>query len=295
MNSRSKMVVVLMVCTVCLATIWRITSTNLTFEAWGESEGDTGNINEEVEMSRNNPNKTCSCDRCMTEYNYFFMQRYKKSVNLFLTPDGDLTQNVFLWWKSLQAENSDLKKYNEAKARLFKVFPSKPNVSELHPDRCQTCAVVGNSGNLKGSNYGRQIDSHDFVIRMNFAKTEGYEVDVGIKTTHHTMYPESGMDLDNNTHLVLFPFKIMDLQWITEALTTGFHGRSYAPTKMKIKANKNLVSVFGFGADKNGNWNHYWEPLKDKHLKTGLHPGSYEYNLIEELAKQNKVTFYRGW
>lgn len=35
------------------------------------------------------------------------------------------------------------------------------------------------------------------------------------------MYPESAIDLDNNTSLVLIPFKTLDLQWIISALTTG--------------------------------------------------------------------------
>lgn len=57
---------------------------------------------------------------------------------------------------------------------------------------------------------------------MNTGRTKGYEADVGIKTTHHIMYPESAMDLDNSTHLVLFPFKIQDLEWLIEALSKGF-------------------------------------------------------------------------
>ena len=56
--------------------------------------------------------------------------------------------------------------------------------------------------------------------RFNTARTVGYEGDVGNKTTLHIMYPESAMDLDNQTHLMLFPFKIRDLEWLVSAFTT---------------------------------------------------------------------------
>lgn len=63
------------------------------------------------------------------------------------------------------------------------------------------------------------------LFRMNFAQIRSYEADVGTKTTHHVMYPESAVDLDNTTHLVLFPFKIQDMEWLMKARTTGFYGR----------------------------------------------------------------------
>lgn len=62
------------------------------------------------------------------------------------------------------------------------------------------------------------------MFRMNHAQLKSYESDVGTKTTHHVMYPESAKDLDNSTHLVLFPFKIQDLEWLIESFTTGFNG-----------------------------------------------------------------------
>lgn len=47
----------------------------------------------------------------------------------------------------------------------------------------KTCAVVGNSGILLKHDLGDVIDSHEFVIRLNNARTGGFERDVGSKTT----------------------------------------------------------------------------------------------------------------
>jgi hypothetical protein len=44
-------------------------------------------------------------------------------------------------------------------------------------------AIVGSSDKLIGSGFGKEIDSFTDVIRFNRAPTDGYEVDVGSKTT----------------------------------------------------------------------------------------------------------------
>ncbi|PKI53674.1 hypothetical protein CRG98_025915 [Punica granatum] len=46
-----------------------------------------------------------------------------------------------------------------------------------------SCAVVGNSGILLKSNYGKLIDSHEAVIRLNNARVSSFEGNVGSKTT----------------------------------------------------------------------------------------------------------------
>lgn len=56
---------------------------------------------------------------------------------------------------------------------------------------------------------------------MNKATTAGFEADVGNRTTHHFMYPESAVDIGPGVHLVLLPFKLRDLQWVASALSTG--------------------------------------------------------------------------
>ncbi|KAJ6346291.1 hypothetical protein OIU78_008842 [Salix suchowensis] len=48
--------------------------------------------------------------------------------------------------------------------------------------RYGSCAVVGNSGILMQKEYGELIDGHEIVIRLNNARTERYERNVGVKT-----------------------------------------------------------------------------------------------------------------
>ncbi|KAM4725048.1 CMP-N-acetylneuraminate-beta-galactosamide-alpha-2,3-sialyltransferase 2-like [Anableps anableps] len=233
----------------------------------------------------------------------------------------------------IQNEPREFSYYTSMVHKLFELFPPIGDFGKPSSDSCRTCAVVGNSVNLKGSRYGALIDFQDVVIRMNAAPIKSYERDVGTKTTHRVMYPESAVDLDNSTHLVLFPFKINDLEWVIKAFTTGFYRRSYAPIKSKIKANKDLVMVvnpafmkyvhdiwlekkgnypstgfmalilalhicdevhvFGYGADDDGNWSHYFEILKRKDFKTGPHPGKHEYALIQELAETKQSGFIK--
>ncbi|NXC42859.1 SIA7B sialyltransferase, partial [Penelope pileata] len=63
--------------------------------------------------------------------------------------------------------------------------------SALLPDprpraaRCARCAVVGNGGILSGSSMGPAIDGHDYVFRVNGAITEGFERDVGSRTSFY--------------------------------------------------------------------------------------------------------------
>ncbi|KAM7383838.1 hypothetical protein PAMA_011282 [Pampus argenteus] len=218
-------------------------------------------------------------------------QCFNISVRPFLSANHDIPEDAFKWWKRLQSERRSYSAYRTTVDRLFKMFPPSPALTKSISSRYRNCAVVGNSINLKGSHYGALIDSHDVVMRMNSGPIKGYEEDVGIKTTHRMMYPESAMDLDNSTHFVLFPFKIQDLEWVIGALSTGFFKVSYAPIKSTIKANKDLVHVFGYGADKDGNWSHYWETLKNRKLRTGLHPGSQEFDIILHLAEKGKIKF----
>ncbi|XP_059899364.1 CMP-N-acetylneuraminate-beta-galactosamide-alpha-2,3-sialyltransferase 1-like isoform X1 [Gadus macrocephalus] len=277
----------------------------------------------------------CACDKCIPEGDDWFMAHLNQTIHPFLTPQSNLSAKDFLWWKKLQGDPNDLAAFKRVVDKVFKLFPDGKGFMDSGSQRCRSCSVVGNSGNLLASHNGALIDFSDFVFRMNGAPTKGYEEHVGKKTTFHIMYPESAVDLtDNRTHLMLVPFKTLDLQWLISAFTTGSIKFTYLPVKAKINANKDLVrilnpqfikyvyevwlrnsggypstgflglmlaihiceevNVFGFGADQNGNWRHYWEELKDKRLRTGLHSGTEEYRLIQKLAAKGKFYFFPG-
>lgn len=242
----------------------------------------------------------CGCPPCVADVgtSEWFSQRYDPQQHPFLPDQEALDPEKLRWWLALQHPNED-QTLQEVIGKMFQVISIPSLDYKPQPDQCRTCAVVGNSGNLKGTRYGNLINSHHSVIRMNKAVTEGYETFVGNKTTYHFMYPESAADLAPGVHLVLLPFKLRDLQWVASALSTGEIKTTYMRVKERVNADKDKVivinplffkyaheswterhgrypstgmlaiifalhicdqvSVFGYGADQLGNWHHYWE------------------------------------
>ncbi|KAK7124313.1 hypothetical protein R3I94_018624 [Phoxinus phoxinus] len=186
----------------------------------------------------------CACmERCLAASDdEWFTKRFRQDVPPLLSLyNSGLPDNIYAWWQSLQSKSKA--SYSQVIQQLFSVIPGGHRYRDAGPSRCRTCAVVGNSGNLVGSFYGPLIDSHDFVMRMNKAPVEDYEKDVGYRTTHRILYPESATHLDNTTHLVLLPFKTLDLQWVTSALTDGTIKRTRFKVIDKLRANKDKVMV----------------------------------------------------
>lgn len=279
----------------------------------------------------------CACSRCIAEVREepWFMARFDSRVPVLLSTRNSRISNMTRhWWTKLQGYRGK-KNFSTVVDSLFSLFPDMDHYADSGPNRCRTCAVVGNSANLLGSHYGPMIDTHDFIIRMNHAPTKAFEKDVGSRTTHRAIYPESAVDVDNSTHLILLPFKILDMEWLVSAFTTKNITRTYTRVKRSVQANKDKVmilspdfiryiyeiwlrkkgkypttgflmlmfalhvcdqvSVFGFGASENGNWGHYFDKSYRANLNRGVHQGSNEQNIIVELVMKKKIKIYRGW
>ncbi|MBA0820148.1 hypothetical protein Gohar_027978 [Gossypium harknessii] len=66
---------------------------------------------------------------------------------------------------------------------LVKVPIDSHNGLMRSDNKYKSCAVVGNSGILLNTDHGKFIDGHEAVIRLNNARTERFEKNVGSKTS----------------------------------------------------------------------------------------------------------------
>nr|XP_006635395.2 PREDICTED: alpha-N-acetylgalactosaminide alpha-2,6-sialyltransferase 2-like isoform X1 [Lepisosteus oculatus] len=136
------------------------------------------------------------------------------------------------------------------KLKDYQLLPVPKN--EAHG--CIRCAVVGTGGILNGSRMGKEIDSHEYVFRMNGAVTLGHEDDVGNKTsvyvhTAHSLsssislfkrHGMSGIPHNEGTKYVMIPEGMRDFQWLigllknTTVATGPYRGRklwTYYPSQ----------------------------------------------------------------
>jgi hypothetical protein len=62
-------------------------------------------------------------------------------------------------------------------------------------------------------------NSYILYYRINKAPVKGFEKDVGSRTTHHLIYPESATEYHPGAALLLLPFKPDDIKWLLSIFT----------------------------------------------------------------------------
>ncbi|XP_014858575.1 PREDICTED: alpha-N-acetylgalactosaminide alpha-2,6-sialyltransferase 1-like [Poecilia mexicana] len=159
-----------------------------------------------------------------------FQKVFLPNIRMFLHKDNFNIRE----WNRLSHFNNPFGfmgfKYNDVMP-VVKLIP-KPKEPLLLPkpggDGCVHCAVVGTGGILNGSKMGAEIDAHDYVFRMNGAVINGYEEDVGTKTsvyvhTAHSIttsleifkeYGYKSAPHDEGIKYVLIPEGLRDFQWL---------------------------------------------------------------------------------
>ncbi|XP_055025067.2 alpha-N-acetylgalactosaminide alpha-2,6-sialyltransferase 5b [Misgurnus anguillicaudatus] len=103
------------------------------------------------------------------------------------TPDNQ-NQSDEHQMKDMREQTSDLKGYSS-------FIDQKP--LRMH---CKCCALVTSSGHMIGSDRGAEIDQTECVIRMNDAPTQGYQQDVGQRTSLRVVAHSSMQRVLRNPH-----------------------------------------------------------------------------------------------
>jgi hypothetical protein len=240
--------------------------------------------------------------------------------------DGWVSPEVFDWWvRVVEDDGRQELKWENARGML-RNLRSTPSSAFSTSSTRRICAVVGPSRNLIGSNYGELIDAHDVVIRMNRAPTAGFESDVGVKSTHHVMWPKSDLlesEFDRSAFLLMTTvaagtedlFYRMrhliedDLFWPPELVNivhpefvkylddNWTQGQGAYPSTGFIALMLAVhlcdeVDVFGFGADASGRWDHYYEEGLGEVV--WFHPATVETRVRRELEQQGILKVFHG-
>ncbi|XP_065843802.1 CMP-N-acetylneuraminate-beta-galactosamide-alpha-2,3-sialyltransferase 1-like [Oscarella lobularis] len=182
-----------------------------------------------------------------------------------------------------------------------------------------SCAVVGNSDNMIGSNYGPIIDSHDVVIRMNSAITKKYEADVGKKTTFQSLHGRIAEFYKKPNKVLVIPSALKSIEFagrasselsINQSDIFIIHPDVYQCTKRWMAGNTavpssgvtllvfavhvcNKVNVFGYGLNKEGKYKHYFSN-REETRPGGAHNLTSEIELRRKLEEEGIITVYSG-
>ncbi|KAI4899404.1 hypothetical protein NFI96_019942 [Prochilodus magdalenae] len=170
-----------------------------------------------------------------------FQKAYIPNLQMYLHKD---LLNLSEWNRLAHFNNPfGFMEYNYSEIKSAVDLIPKPNITQLLPlpenETCIRCAVVANGGILNGSKMGKEIDSHQYVFRMNGAVTEGHEEDVGNKTSVyvHTAYSLvtslmafkkygfKNIPKDEGIKYVMIPEGLRDFYWLQ-----GLFGRQEVPS-----------------------------------------------------------------
>nr|XP_054766155.1 CMP-N-acetylneuraminate-poly-alpha-2,8-sialyltransferase-like [Lytechinus pictus] len=140
-----------------------------------------------IEDIRNYTNSTVHT----LEKDAFIFDYKEKNINATVALEiRNKVQKIMKPWRTIQVYHPNVNPMDMHWVTNLKQL-RKANQTDWIEHRVKTCAVVGNSGILLGSNCGPTIDSMDIIIRMNLAEFGfGYSSDVGSRVTYMTINRE---------------------------------------------------------------------------------------------------------
>jgi hypothetical protein len=227
----------------------------------------------------------------------------------------------------LQAKSKDDEDLRDIDIDNFIDMMCNLNATDFNINSSMSIAVVGNSGTILDNEYGSMIDDHDYVMRFNLGRVEGFEKSVGSKTDFRVIAAKSfyygalagyeGFDHD------YLPSRFGERFFIrpaygNESAVIGPCCKNYSHGKINLHLLSNNfvsywdhkysstlsvgilgiimatklfkhVSLFGFDSWQSGqDKTHYFEKVTHDTTKNS-HNNNNEKRIIEQLISENKV------
>jgi hypothetical protein len=190
-------------------------------------------------------------------------------------------------------------------------------------------AVIGNAGSLLNSSYGNFIDKHETVVRFNNANISDYTDSTGKKTTdlvinchvywNSDLKGEGFSEWESSSEVfdkhkgisVLYvntnyadkgrgpipkdmPFYIMKKEYFDNCQNSPYNlpkipTVGFATICCLVKSGFK-PNIFGFTADKNSKWDHYFE---DRPKPSISHSHESEIECLLDMEKRELIKIYR--
>eukprot|EP00058_Branchiostoma_floridae_P002662 XP_002588150.1 hypothetical protein BRAFLDRAFT_68788 [Branchiostoma floridae] len=199
------------------------------------------------------------------------------------------------------------------------VCPSQHNVGHY-----RTCAVVGNSGILLGSDCGPAIDSKDYIIRIDLPAVKGFERDVGRRTNMTVLNMSTPKRLETSSQMTnrsqdVYKSRLQNIDGsvlVADRLSVGKLRRALMKYRLsfvlfisskRLKMGSgvrstfcdqlHLYGFFPFQRDEKKRpvpYHYYPGDSVKPILQAGKHHMSNEYNLYKKLQKRGVLKLQVG-
>lgn len=242
-------------------------------------------------------------DREKLEYLYTNDELIVRLIEYELAAD-DLSGRVWGYSYNL-AEETVIKEFARKQDKIIEKFVNQVNG--------KSCAVVGSSSNLLESEYGKFIDSHEIVFRMNNAPTSPkYTKHVGLKTNlgfvhSDTSYSKNIPANHDEKFILIKSYNRHIPEWIEnygenllilrdgkmtklveEELDVEIPSTGISAVVVALSLCQS-IDLFGFGKDKSGIYGHYYN---SKTCNWSMHGMNKQDSFLKSLEEKGLLKMY---